>query len=212
MFFTFGFSGIRSVGGGSAGAPAPRNELGGERDIQVLAGLGIIRLESQGFLELADRLVGSAFLGEGDAEVVVGLGVIRFQAEGFLELADGLVDLAFLAEGDAEVVVGLGVIRFQAEGFLELADRLVAFGLSCRGRCRGCCGRRRNPVSGGGLPGIGGSPRRIWPFLSRASAEVVVGVGVIRFQADGFLELADRLVDLAFLVEGECRGCSGPSA
>ena len=37
--------------------------------------------------------------------------------------------------------MGLGVIRFQADGFLELADRLVHFGLSCRGRCRGCCGR-----------------------------------------------------------------------
>ena len=30
-----------------------------------------------------------------------------------------------------------------------------------------------------------------------------MGVGVIRFQADGFLELADRLVGLAFLVEGD---------
>ena len=29
-----------------------------------------------------------------------------------------------------------------------------------------------------------------------------MGVGVIRFQADGFLVLADRLVGLAFLVEG----------
>ena len=39
-------------------------------------------------------------------------------------------------------------------------------------------------------------------FLAEGDAEVVVGVGVIRFQADGFLELADRLVGLAFLVEG----------
>ena len=39
-------------------------------------------------------------------------------------------------------------------------------------------------------------------FLDEGDAEVVVGLGVIRFQADGFLVLADRLVDLAFLVEG----------
>ena len=71
--------------------------LGGEHELQVLAGVGIVRLESQGFLELADRLVGLAFPAEGDAEVVVGLGVIRFQADGFLELADRLVGLAFLA-------------------------------------------------------------------------------------------------------------------
>ena len=68
--------------------------------------LGVIRFQAEGFLELADRLVGLAFLAEGDAEVVVGLGVIRFQADGFLVLADRLVSLAFLAEGDAEVVVG----------------------------------------------------------------------------------------------------------
>ena len=71
--------------------------LGGERGVQVLAGVGIVRLESQGFLELADGLVGLAFPAEGDAEVVVGLGVIRFEAEGFLVLADRLVDLAFPA-------------------------------------------------------------------------------------------------------------------
>ena len=56
--------------------------LGGEHDVQVLAGVGIVRLESQGFLELADRLVGLAFLDEGDAQVVVGLGVIRASGAG----------------------------------------------------------------------------------------------------------------------------------
>ena len=30
-----------------------------------------------------------------------------------------------------------------------------------------------------------------------------MGLGVIRFQAEGFLVLADRLVDLAFLGEGD---------
>ena len=42
----------------------------------------------------------------------------------------------------------------------------------------------------------------ILAFLVEGDAEVVVGEGVIRFEADGFLELADRLVDLAFLLEG----------
>ena len=42
----------------------------------------------------------------------------------------------------------------------------------------------------------------VWPFADEGDAEVVVGLGVIRFQADGFLVLADRLVDLAFLGEG----------
>ena len=30
-----------------------------------------------------------------------------------------------------------------------------------------------------------------------------MGQGIIRFQADGFLELADRVVDLAFLFDGD---------
>ena len=55
--------------------------LGSQRGLQVLARVGIVRLESQGFLELSDRLGGSALPVEGDAEVVVGVGVIRFQAE-----------------------------------------------------------------------------------------------------------------------------------
>ncbi len=33
-----------------------------QQDVQVLAGLGIVRLESESFLELADRLTGLAFL------------------------------------------------------------------------------------------------------------------------------------------------------
>ena len=36
-------------------------------------------------------------------------------------------------------------------------------------------------------------------FLEERDAKVVVGLGVIRFEADGFLELADRLVDPALL-------------
>ena len=65
--------------------------LGGERGVQVFAGAGEVRLESEGFMELPDRLVGAAFQAEGKAEVEVGLDVIGFQADGFLELADRLV-------------------------------------------------------------------------------------------------------------------------
>ena len=44
-----------------------------EGDAQVVVGEGVIRFEADGFLELADRLVGSAFLAEDAAEVVVSL-------------------------------------------------------------------------------------------------------------------------------------------
>ncbi len=62
-------------------------------------GLGVIRFEADGFLELADGLVDPALLEEGDAEVVVGVGVIRFEADGFLILADRLVGLALVERG-----------------------------------------------------------------------------------------------------------------
>ena len=37
----------------------------------------------------------------------------------------------------------------------------------------------------------------------KATPEVVVGFGIIRFQADGFLELVDGFVGLAFSAEGD---------
>ena len=78
-------------------------------------GQGVIRFQADGFLVLADRLVGLALPAEGVAKVVVGVGKIGFQAEAFLVLADRLVNLAFLAEGDCKVVVGVGEIGLQAE-------------------------------------------------------------------------------------------------
>ncbi len=56
--------------------------------------------------------------------------------------------------------MGVGVIRFQADGFLELADRLVDLAFLAEGNAEVVVGVRRDPVSGGWLPGIGGSPRR----------------------------------------------------
>jgi hypothetical protein len=38
--------------------------------------------------------------------------------------------------------------------------------------------------------------------LDQGQAEVVVAVGVNRVEADGFPQVADRLVDLAFLAQG----------
>ena len=41
--------------------------LGGEREVQVFAGTGMIGLEFQGFLELANRLAGAALAVKSDA-------------------------------------------------------------------------------------------------------------------------------------------------
>src|ERR1039457_4807266 len=64
-----------AVGGGGGGRR--RIRLGGKRGVQVLAGAGKVRLESQGFLELADGFAGAALPIEGGAQVAVGLDVIR---------------------------------------------------------------------------------------------------------------------------------------
>ncbi len=107
--------------------------LGGKHGVQVLAGLGIARLESQGFLELMDRLVRLAFPDEGQAQVVVGLGVVGLRFQGGFNAADGFFDLAFTSEGQAEVIVGVGVAGVQAGGFLVLGDRLVNLAFTAEG-------------------------------------------------------------------------------
>src|ERR1039458_6048759 len=104
---------------------ARRSALPFQRMSEVGAGLGVIRLQAEGFLKLTDRLVQPALPAQGDAEAVVGDDVIRFEPEGFLKLADRLVGLTFLGQGHTEVVVGGGIIRDEADGGLELADRLV---------------------------------------------------------------------------------------
>jgi predicted TIM-barrel enzyme len=84
-----------------------------ENDAEVVVGLGITRVETDGFLELADRLIDLALLVQGDAKVVVGSGMIRLQANGLLELADGLVQVAFLVEGDASAWRNRASLSFQ---------------------------------------------------------------------------------------------------
>ena len=85
--------------------------LGPEHCVEVSAGVGIVGLESQRLLELANRLLVAAFAAEGDAEVIVCIRVSRFQMKGFLVLADRLVNLAFPHECVGEVVVGVGFIQ-----------------------------------------------------------------------------------------------------
>ena len=174
--------------------------FGDEQNVQVLAGVGIVRLESPCFLELADGPPLFGLAGPGKVKVLVE--VIRFRAQGFLELAAGFVDSALNGNCIAEVVLEVGVARFQADGFLKLADRLVDLAILAEGEAEVVVGLGviRFEADGflelaDGLVGLA--------FLAEGDAEIVVGLGVIRFQADGFLELANRLVDLAFLVEGD---------
>jgi hypothetical protein len=56
-------------------------------------GVGIIGLQSEGFPELADRLVGLADQAESTAEVIVGDSFIRLKQQGLLVMGDALVDL-----------------------------------------------------------------------------------------------------------------------
>jgi len=48
--------------------------------IEIVAHFGVIRLQPDCFLKLADRLVNPAFHAERGAEVIVGIGIIGFQA------------------------------------------------------------------------------------------------------------------------------------
>ena len=99
--------------------------LGSQRAVQVPPGVGIVRLESQGFSELLDRLVGAALPAERGAEVVVDVHVIRFQTRASWNWRMASSSWPFWPEDDAAEQVGLGVIRFQAEALLELTDGLA---------------------------------------------------------------------------------------
>ena len=61
------------TGGECMQSAAGRSILHFQCAIEVVLRLDIIRFQAEGFLELADRLVGLAFPAKGDAEVVVGL-------------------------------------------------------------------------------------------------------------------------------------------
>ena len=52
--------------------------LGGKSDAQVIVSRGIIRIQANGFLKLADGPADLVLVEEGDAKIVVGLGEIRF--------------------------------------------------------------------------------------------------------------------------------------
>ena len=96
----------------------------------------MIGFETEGFLELTDRLINLPFPDEGDAEGC-GPRCDRLETEGFLDLTDRVVDLALPGEGEGEVVVRLGVSGLDA-GFSGIGGSPRRFGLSCRGRRRGC--------------------------------------------------------------------------
>ena len=56
--------------------------------------VGIIRIQLQGFLILADGEISLAVPEEQSAEIITGFGVMRIEADGFLILADGGIGLA----------------------------------------------------------------------------------------------------------------------
>jgi len=111
--------GIRPV------SPRDRILLHFQRPSEVVASGGVIRLQTDGFLELIDRLVNLALLEKSNPEIAASLGKIWFQANRFPELRNRLVEPSRAAEGDAEVDAGVGVIGQEAHGMLQFHDGVV---------------------------------------------------------------------------------------
>ena len=65
----------------------------GQRFLQVPVRLGIIRLETDRFLEFVDRHVRLALAEQDRGQIVVGLGIIRLEADCLLKFADGRIGL-----------------------------------------------------------------------------------------------------------------------
>ena len=99
---------------------------------KVVVRQGVTRVEADGLLVLADRLVGLAFLAVDGAEVVVGVGIIRFEADGFLVMTDSLIQLTFLAESVGEVVMGKVVVLGDFKRMPEQDFTVIPIASCCR--------------------------------------------------------------------------------
>src|ERR1017187_2387814 len=125
---------VRREGQGSIPCPYPyrpceceTGALGGGERVEVVAGFGVIGLQTEGFLVLSEGVGAFAFAFEGEAEVVVGLGVLGLEVDDGVELGDGVVELACLEEAAAQALVATGVGEVAEDVLAELLEGFGEF-------------------------------------------------------------------------------------
>ena len=88
-------------------------------------GVGQLRLDFQGLLEISDRLNGPPLDKLNHAEIVPDQGVARLNRQPFLIPFDRIVELLHVLIDPPEVIADFGIVRSDFEGLAELGDALV---------------------------------------------------------------------------------------
>ena len=78
----------------------------GQRQSEVVVGLGVLGLDFQGLAVMGYGLIDLSAIGQGHAQVAVGLGIVGLDFQSLLKMNDGLIDPSAIGQGHAQVAVG----------------------------------------------------------------------------------------------------------
>src|SRR5262249_48080239 len=99
--------------------------LVGERDTEVDARAGAIRLQRKRPLIVRDGILPRAEPIERSAEIVVGIGGVRFELDGLAVVAERLLQPSLVLKRIREVVVGVAEVGLVYQRLAEMRDGLV---------------------------------------------------------------------------------------
>jgi hypothetical protein len=113
----------------------------------VVVGGGKVRLQANGFVIVAQRVVDLALLLMHIAPTVIRLGKVRLQADRFVDVTQRALQVALVRARSAAIVVGVGsIVRLQANGFVIIAQRAIEVTL--------VLARKAAVVIGGGIVSV----------------------------------------------------------
>ena len=155
------------------------------------------RIEPEGLLVVADRLVQPVGVPRAEAEVVSGEAELRIELEGPM-----VVDQPLRRPRAEDDVVGLGVRGVDLHGPPAAVHGLVQPALAGQGDAEHVLGQGERGVDPQGLSVV--DERLVQPGLVGPDlAEVVVGRRQPGVEPDGLAEVVDRLIPLALTFQGQ---------
>src|ERR1035438_8533970 len=103
--------------------------LAGQGQLQVVAGVHVVRPDSQCLDEVPGGLIELSLAAESHSQVVVSLGEAGLEAQGLRVFRDGFIDPALSGQRIPQFVVSLREIGIEAQGLVEMPNGLVEFSL-----------------------------------------------------------------------------------
>jgi hypothetical protein len=92
---------------------------------QIIPCLGVVRLNFQRLLEVANGFIHAPAFQQQRAQVVVDAGEARLDSEGLLEMSDGVRKVSLLKQSKPEVVLEIGVVGLSFQGSSEMNDGIL---------------------------------------------------------------------------------------